>query len=53
MCMPILKASVFPDFESLLKNMGFKGGFFSRGKLLSELQKLLLKPVFWEMGGTV
>lgn len=46
MCIPILKVSVFPDFECLLQNMGFRGCFFSRGKLLSGLQKLLLKPVF-------
>lgn len=47
MCIPILKASLFPDFESLLQNTGLRGLlFFPKGKLISGLQNLLLKPVF-------
>lgn len=44
---------LFPDFESPLQHMWFRGAVFSRGKLLSGLQKLLLKPGFWDTGGTV
>lgn len=57
-CIPILKASIFPDFESLLQNAGFRVIVvcllvFPTGNLLSRLQKWLLKPVFWEMARTV
>lgn len=53
MCNAILKASVFPDFEPVLQNIGFRRFFFSKDKLLSGLQKLLLRSVFWDMEGTV
>lgn len=47
MCISILKASLFPDFESLLQNTGLRGlVFFPKGKLFHGLQKLLLKPFF-------
>lgn len=50
MCIPILKASVFLDFESLLQNMGFRDVFF-KVKVTQWVTEVVTKA--WLLGGTV
>lgn len=50
MCIAILKAPVFPDFESVLQNMRFRGGFFFKGKVTQWVTEVVNKAWFLEDG---